>query len=68
MPALRRPLQAIDPNSRVNKELTPYKRGKIEGARLVGASWAQIESKLKVPIRTARYTLEKALVRIDAKS
>jgi len=37
MPTPRRPLGVIDGNIKKRKELTPYKRGQIAGARLAGA-------------------------------
>jgi hypothetical protein len=68
MPALRRPLQPINPNGESKRELTPYKRAQIEGARIVGASWGQIQYTFEVAKSTARNTLTQAPLRQNATS
>ena len=39
------------------KELTPYQRGEIAGARKIGSSWTTIKDTFKVAIRSARNTV-----------
>ena len=42
------------------KELTPYQRGEIAGARKIGGSWTTIKDTFKVAIRSARNTVAMA--------
>ena len=64
----RQPLTPIAANRQSIKELTPYKRAQIEGARAVGASWGQISDSLKIPRSTAQSTISLAPLRSNALS
>ena len=65
MASQRRPLQSLNPNILSRRELTPYKRGKIEGARTIGGSWRQITEALHIPLRTVRNTISQASTRYE---
>jgi DNA-directed RNA polymerase specialized sigma24 family protein len=60
----RRPLGEINGNSRRGKDLTPVQRALLEGARRVGASWADIAKEFDIPQSTVRSTIKLASVRI----
>jgi transposase len=68
MPTPRRPLEVVDPNTRQSKELSPHKRGQIEGARLLGGSWRRIATILETPVRTVRTTVTLSATRFHGKS
>ena len=68
MPTPRRPLGVIDGNIKKRKELTPYKRGQIVGARKTGAQIAAIINELDVTESTAKYTLRHASQRTEGAS
>jgi len=68
MPTPRRPLGVIDGNIKKRKELTPYKRGMIVGARKLSAKIPQIAEGLKVPESTVKTTLYSDLVCNDGVS
>jgi hypothetical protein len=61
----RTPLGIIDGNRRPGGELTPYQRGKIEGACSAGSSFPDAASLVKCDPRTARSTLLLAPERLD---
>ena len=57
MPQPRKPLGVINGNIKKRKELTPFKRGQISGARLAGATPAKIAEAFNMPNSTIRTTL-----------
>ena len=61
----RTPLGIIDGNRRQGGELTPYQRGKIEGACNVGSSFASAGRQVKCHRNTARTTVLLASERLD---
>ena len=52
MPPQRRPLGPISGNTIKKKELTPYKRGQIVGASIIGLDNPTIATTLKTPEST----------------
>jgi transposase len=64
----RRPLGVISGNIAKKKELTPYKRGLIVGAKIAGRSEAEISECLNVPDGIVRTTIVRAAERIDGQS
>ena len=61
----RTPLGIINGNRRKSGELTPYQRGKIEGARNAGSTFAFAAEQTKCAESTARSTLRLAPERLD---
>jgi len=61
----RTPLGIINGNRRKSGELTPYQRGKIEGARNAGSTFADAAKQVKCHEDTARSTLRLALERLN---
>jgi hypothetical protein len=61
----RTPLGIIDGNRRQGGELIPYQRGKIEGARNAGSTFAFAADQVKCAPSTARSTLLLAPERLD---
>jgi transposase len=57
MPSPRTPLGVIDSNIKKRKELSPYSRGKVIGARLIGGTLGQIANALNLPKSTVQTTL-----------
>jgi hypothetical protein len=61
----RTPLGIINGNRRQGGKLTPYQRGKIEGARNAGSTFAFAAEQVKYALSTARSTLLLAPERLD---
>ena len=68
MPPQRTPLGVISGNRFKGCELSPYIRGQITGARLIGRSFSTIAKALKVDRSTVRYTTLQAPQRVDGQS
>jgi hypothetical protein len=68
MPPIRTPLGQIDGNRQPNAELSPYERGRIEGARLAGMAPREIEVELKQSRGAVRRTLDLANSRSNGAS
>ena len=68
MPTLRRPLGVIAGNIEKRKELTPYKRGLILGAKLSGRNEDEISECFKVPESTVQTTIARAAERNEGQS
>ena len=64
----RRPLGLISGNVGKKKELTPYKRGLIVGAKIAGRSEGEISECFNLPDSTVRTTIIRAAERIDGQS
>ena len=62
----RTPLGIINGNRRKSGELTPYQRGKIEGARNAGSTFADAAKQVKCHEDTARSTLQLAPERLNS--
>jgi hypothetical protein len=56
----RTPLGIINGNRRKSDELTPYQRGKIEGARNAGSTFTFAAKQVKCHSNTTRSTLRLA--------
>ena len=61
----RTPLGIINGNRRQGGELTPYQRGKIEGARNAGSTFADAAKQVNCHPNTARTTTLLASERLD---
>ena len=61
----RTPLGIINGNRRKSGELTPYQRGKIEGARNAGSTFVDAAKQVKCHEDTARSTLRLAPKRLN---
>lgn len=61
----RTPLGTISGNRRIGAELTPYQRGKIEGARSAGATFVAAAELVKCDPKTARSTFLLGPERLD---
>ena len=59
----RRPLGPISPNRVAKKELSPYKRGQIVGAKLAGARIDELVESFHAPEGTIKTTLRQAKFR-----
>jgi hypothetical protein len=69
MPPQRTPLRDIDGNRRGRgPELTPYQRGKIEGARIVSMSPREIELTMKHSREAVRGTIALEILRSNGNS
>jgi transposase len=68
MPTPRRPLGPIAGNITKRKELTPYKRGLLVGAKISGSSPAEIARTFNLKDSTVRTTLQRAQERDDGHS
>src|ERR1035437_6665933 len=61
-------LGVISGNRFKGYELSPYRRGQITGARLIGGSFSTIAKAFKVDQSTVQYTTLQALQRVDSQS
>ena len=61
----RTPLGIINGNRRKSGELTPYQRGKIEGARNIGSIFADAAKQIKYHEDIAKSILRLALERLN---
>ena len=68
MPTPRRPLGLISGNITKKKELTPYERGLVLGAKITGRSEAEISEVFNIPDSTVRDTVTLAAQRKDGHS
>ena len=64
----RRPLGEIDGNRRYGSELTPYLRGKIEGAYEGEATPTDISDRYVLPVSTITTTISRASTKVDGES